>query len=157
APPTPAHIDSIQKQLPGGDGPVLPEVLNSLKKLAIDPDLTLSSSLVNALHELDWSLGLRHHALLTSPIWNSSAYLLFVHDLVGGADLVGGHYTGALESYRKENAIHSGTRPMPDMVVSPGAVEIPFWLDDLGAGGRTRPSVFRDEAGWILKLVGGEE
>lgn len=156
APPTPSHINQILQKI-GAEGPVLPEVLNSLRRLSLEPSLTLSSALTNALHELDWNLSLRHHAMLTSPIWNSPAFMLYVHDLLARADSVASHYNAALADYRAVHGIRSNMRPMPDLLISPGAVEIPFWLDDLTTGQRTRPSIFRDEQGWILKLLNGEE
>src|SRR5688572_22088497 len=109
------------------------------------------------MHELDWSLGLRHGALLASPIWISEAFLLFAHDLLAHADAVAGHYNAALAEYRRGHAIKSNTRPMPDLLTSDGAIEVPFWLDDLAEGKRIRPSAFRSDRGWILELVSGEQ
>ncbi len=158
APPSPAHINRIkEKAEKGSPASSLPSVLDSLRRLAIEPDNTLSSALANALHELDWSMGLRHHVLLASPIWSCPAYLLYVHDLLANADSVASDYNASLEEYRAAHGIRTRMRPMPDLLISPGAVEIPFWLDDLGTGQRSRPSIFRDEQGWILKLLNGEE
>jgi hypothetical protein len=154
ASPSPAHLKQIHVH---ADDSLLPHVLDSLRRLSMNPDQTLSSALANALHELDWSLGLRHHTLLTSPIWHSPSFLLYAHDLLARADSVAAHYNTALATYRADHSIRSTTRPMPNLLISPGAVEIPFWLDDLGTGQRSRPSVFRDDQGWILKLLNGEE
>jgi hypothetical protein len=71
--------------------------------------------------------------------------------------VVASHYNRALESYRNEHGITTQSRPMPNLLISDEAVEIPFWLDDLHTGKRTRPSVFRGDRGWILELVSGDE
>jgi hypothetical protein len=161
APPTPAHLDEISTKLRAAASgwsfePILPEVLASLRRLSLE-SLNLSSALTNATHELDWQLGLRHHALLASPIWSSDVFLVFVHDLLANADSVASHYNGALDAYRADHGIRSHMRPMPDLFVGDDSVEVPFWLDDLHTGRRTRPSVFRCDRGLILELVGGEE
>src|SRR5262249_22256669 len=111
----------------------------------------------NVTHELDWQLGLRHHLLLASPIWGSDPFLVFVHDLLARADSVAAHYNAALSAYRKANGMTSRSRPMPDLFVSDEAVEVPFWLDDLHGGTRSRPSVFKSDRGFMLELVNGEE
>jgi hypothetical protein len=131
-------------------------VLASLRRLTMET-LNLPIALTNALHELDWQLGLRHHALLASPIWSSEPYLLFTHDLLARADETATHYNNALDAYRIEKGIRSRTRPMPDLVTSDDAVETPFWLDDLHSQKRVRPSLFRSDRGWVLKLISGEE
>ncbi|HVT88300.1 MAG TPA: hypothetical protein VHD56_05575 [Tepidisphaeraceae bacterium] len=160
SPPSPAHIDqifSMLKDWPWDFKPVVGEVLASLRKSALERDVTLAAALANALHELDWGLGLRQHVLLASPIWGCEAFLLFVHDLVARPDAIAAHYNTALEQYRKAHGIASNMRPMPDLFASDESVEIPFWLDDLHGGKRIRPTVFRTDNGWMLKLPGGEE
>jgi hypothetical protein len=161
APPTPAHLDEISVKLRTAASqwsftPVLPDVLASLRRLSLE-SLNLSSALTNATHELDWQFGLRHHALLASPVWSSDVFLVFVHDLLAHADSVAAHYNAALDAYRADHGMRSRMRPMPDLFVGDDSVEIPFWLDDLHTGKRTRPSVFRSDRGWILELVGGEQ
>ena len=54
--------------------PLRAEFLASLRRLALEQP-KLSPALTNALHELDWSLGLRHHAMLASPLWQAEPYL----------------------------------------------------------------------------------
>src|SRR5262249_4807134 len=74
--PTPMHLAQIEEQV-GAIG-VIPDFLVSLRRLAIEAP-TLPPALTNAMHELDWSLGLRHHAYLASPIWSCSSFLTFAH------------------------------------------------------------------------------
>jgi len=84
--PTPAHVDEITSALNEGRAawdfePVAGEFLATLKRLAIERPL-LCSSLTNAIHQLDWKLGLRHHALLMSPVWHAEPYLVFAYHLL---------------------------------------------------------------------------
>src|SRR5262249_37432322 len=109
------------------------------------------------IHELDWSLGLRYHAMLASPIWASDPFLVFAYDMIANADSVASHYNTALDAYRKSSGMTSRMRPMPDLFAGDGAIEVPFWLDDLHTGRRTRPSVFKSDRGFILELLDGGE
>lgn len=159
--PTPAHVAEIQRQFDSAASgwqfsPVVGEVLGSLRRLSLEAQ-DLPSSLTNAMHELDWSLGLKYDVLLASPIWISDPFLLVAHDLLSRADEVAAHYNAALSEYRAVHGIANAMRPMPDLATSEGAVEVPFWLDDLQAGTRSRPSLFRSDRGWILELLSGEE
>jgi len=159
--PTPSHLAQIEQRLQNTSAqwdfkPELTELLLTLRRLALE-STNLPSALANAMHELDWQLGMRHHILLASPIWMSEAHLLLAHDLIARADVIAIQYNTALQSYRDEQGIHSHMRPMPDLLISEEAVEIPFWLDDLQSGKRSRPSVFRRDGGWMLQLIGGEE
>jgi hypothetical protein len=161
APPTPGHLSEIAAKLAAaskswGFEPMLPDVLTSLRRLSTEAR-DLPSALTNALHELDWQLGLRHHALLASPLWFSEPFLLFAHDLLANADQTATHYNNALSAYRIEAGIRSSTRPMPDLFISDEAIEAPLWLDDLHTHKRIRPSVFLTDRGWLLKLVSGDE
>jgi len=45
---------------------------------------------------------------------------------------------------------------MPDLHVTDTAVEIPFWLDDLADGKRTRAEVRRSSDTWVLAAKGSE-
>lgn len=163
APPSPSHLDDIAARLREaasqsgwGFEPLLPTFLASMKRLSME-SLNLSAALTNAMHELDWGLGLRHHALLASPIWTCEPFLVFVHDALTRADAMAAHYNTALEAYRKEHGVDSHMRPMPDLFAGDEAIEIPFWLDDLYAGTRTRPSVFRTDRGFVLELLDGAQ
>ena len=160
APPSPAHLDDIAARLAGASAewdfqPMLGTVLSSLRRLSLE-SLDLPAALANAMHELDWSLGLRQHVLLASPIWSSEPCVVLAYALLGHADGVAAHYNAALKAYRDEHGIHSRSRPMPDLFAGDDAVEVPFWLDNLHTGQRTRPSVFKDSRGWIMELAGGE-
>ena len=154
APPTPAHVDQIAAALTAAEAgwsfrPMLPTVLASLRRQSID-DVTLSSALTNAQHELDWDLGLRHRVLLASPLTASGPYLSFVHHVLARADRFAADYNAALADYRREAGIGSPTRPMPDLRAAAESVEVPFWFDDLAAGTRGRARVVSHDGGWAL-------
>jgi hypothetical protein len=161
APPSTGHLQHIRQALARASGawnfePLLGGIIESLGRQT-DASRTLTAAIANTTHELDWKLGLRHRSLLGSPIWTSEPFLLFAHDLVAQADSVASNYNAALDGYRDANGISSHMRPMPDLYVGDESIEIPFWLDDLHNGARTRPSVFRSGGGFVLKLTGGEE
>jgi hypothetical protein len=161
--PSPAHLDQITAALAEdratfGYEPMLPQVLLSLRRLAIDAP-KLPATLTNATHELDWSLGLRHHAMLLSPVLLGEPYLAFVHHVMARAVEFAMAYNGALADYRRATGTTSPSRPMPDLFVGENAVdsvEAPFWLDDLASGRRTRPNVFASGRGFVLELVSGD-
>jgi hypothetical protein len=159
--PSRAHLDHIQSRFDEARHdwdfqPMLPKVIDLLRRDGT-ASLSLSAGLTSAMHELDWSLGLRHHALLGSPLWNDEPFLLFAHDLVSNAESMASHYNAALDGYRDASGITSHMRPMPDLYVGDEAIEVPFWLDDLHAGRRTRPCVYKCDRGFVLKLTSGDE
>lgn len=161
AAPTPAHLAMLLDRFSTDSAnwsfePMLPEVLASLQRLSLE-EPNLSTALVNAMHELDWSLGLRHHAMLASPVWASPAFLVFAHHLLARAEEFAARYNGALADYRRQSGTKSTMRPMPDLFVGSQSTEAPFWLDDLSTGRRSRPSVFPTPAGFMLELVNGSE
>jgi hypothetical protein len=160
APPSAAHLDHLENRLNEASArwnfePMLRNVIESLRQPYEASNL--SAALTSATRQLDWKLGLRHKALLASPIWTAEPFLLFAHDLLSQADILASNYNAALDDYRKANGITSHMRPMPDLYVGDEAIEIPFWLDDLHGRARTRPSVFRSDRGFVLKLTSGEE
>lgn len=161
APPSPSHIQAMHRAVSAAAGewafrPVIFDLLDSLTRLSLEVQ-SLSSALCNATHELDWSLGLRHHAMLASPIWASPPFLLLAASIIARAGEFASHYNAALHEYRDEHGLDTNSRPMPDLFVHDQSVEIPFWLDELSTGRRTRPSAFRVGESFALQLVNGEE
>lgn len=160
--PSPAHLDEMTRSLRAASTewafePVAPQVIDSLRKLSPERP-RLSQALCNALHELDWSLGLRHHAMTASPMFQSPSFLLLAAAILADARRFADRYNAALHRFRADHAMKTTSRPMPDLFVSETAIELPFWLDDLAEGHRTRPSAFdRGDGQFILKLISGEE
>jgi hypothetical protein len=160
--PTPHYLKQLETEARDafsriGFEPLLFPFIDSLRRLSLEsPDLP--SALTNAQHQLDWSLGLRHGALLLSPILASAPFLALVHHVMSRPAEFAAAYNESLATYRDRTSTRDPMRPMPDLFVSGQSVEAPFWLDDLAAGSRTRPSVFRDAGDrWVLKLVNGAE
>lgn len=154
-PPTPAHLQEIQRQLMAAEEhwdfkAALDQVLDSLRRFTLEPT-NLSTALTNAEHQLDWDLGLRHHAMIVSPMLSSEPYLAFAHHLLCRADQFAADYNAALAEYRAEAGITSTMRPMPDLHIAPEIVEAPFWLDDLAGGLRSRAHVHRSGSCWALR------
>ncbi len=122
--------------------------------------LSLSAAITNGQHELDQSLGLKHEAMLASPLWESRGYLVFVHHLIARAGEFAAAYNAALRDYRRENRIRTASRPMPDLAAFADSVELPLWLDELATGGRTRPTAFACDTcdnGYVITLPNGDE
>ena len=153
--PTPAHVSQAQAALreAGVDWdfePMTGAFLETLKRLALEP-APLSTSLTNAIHQVGWTLGLRHHTLVTSPLWACEPYLVFAHHLLAQADTFAANYNTALADYRREQGIASPGRPMPDLQGDAERIESPFWLDDLTTGSRQRLWLERGPGGWMLR------
>jgi hypothetical protein len=145
ASPSPAHVQAIESALTTASSnwnfkPMLGEVLASLRRSAME-EAGLSAAITNAQHELDWQLGLRHHAMLVSPMLNSATYLAFVYHVLSHAGQFAADYNASLAEYRVEAGIKSVMRPMPDLRVGSDTIEVPFWLDDLEPGTRKRADV----------------
>jgi hypothetical protein len=156
--PSPAHIAGIRTALEHSRfqfEPMLGDFLLSLRRLAIEAP-NLPAALTNATHELSWSLGLRHHALLCGMMWGSSAYLAFTYHILANAVRFASDYNRALSDYRQEQKIRGSTRPMPDLPASGSAIELPFWMDQLSEGRRARASVQRWGDDLVLKTPTGE-
>jgi hypothetical protein len=154
APPTPSHIASLESELHAAErswdfrSPT-GEFLRSVRRLSLEAE-SLSPMLVNALHEIDWSLGLRHHAMLVSPMFLAEPYLLFVHHFMSRADSVASDYNASLADYRVEQSIKTPGRPMPDLRVSGEQIESPFWVDNLTTGDRVRATLQKTAGGFSL-------
>ena len=159
--PSPAHIAEVERAFARDAAtwdfrPLLPEFLSSLRRLAPETP-TLPAALTNATHELDWSLGLRHDAMLFSPVCRSETYLLFAHHVMSRADAFAADYNASLEEYRREHKVRTPGRPMPNLKVMAEDCEIPFWLDSLSFGMRIRASVTRRADRWALQTPDGAE
>ena len=97
------------------------------------------------------------NALLAGPVWESPPYLVFAHHLVARAGTFARQYNAALADYRRQKKVRTPTRPMPDLAVFDESAELPFWLDDLSSGGRTRPTAFARDGGFVLAAPHGDE
>jgi hypothetical protein len=154
AAPSPAHLASVARTFEDASRhwnfhPLVPQILSSLRRLALEsPSLPLA--LTNAMHELDWSLGLRHDAMLFSPLCRSEPYLLFAYHVLAGADAFAADYNAVLEEYRREHKVRTLGRPMPNLKVSTDECEVPFWLDSLATGSRVRASLAKRRDRWVL-------
>ena len=132
------------------------EYLPMPPKDASEPSATLPAALTTALRELDGQLGLRYEAKLFGPICSQEPYLLFVHHILSHADAFATDYNAAIEEYRRENHIRTPGRPIPMLKVDAQQIEVPFWLDDLGKGRRTRGMVLPTPGGFTLQSADGE-
>ncbi len=159
APPTPGHVQALEQVLMDAEAgwsfsPMLPQVLAEMRRLSMDR-ADVPSMIVNATHSLDWDLGLRQHAVLLTPLLETAGWGCFLLHVMANAESFCSHYNAALAAYRREAGITSPTRPMPDLAGDGAGIELPFWLDDLAEGRRSRPRLRRSGEGWQLRL--GEE
>ena len=86
----------------------------------------------------------------------SEPYLVFVHHVLSRADAFAADYNAALDEFRRENKIRAPGRPMPNLKCLPEGCEVPFWLDDVTSGTRSRAAVAREAGGFVLRLRNGE-
>ena len=158
ASPTPAHVTELQSSLSRAKSawdfePLAGDFLAALKPLAIDQP-SVCSALTNAIHQVDWALGLRHHALLISPTWFCSPYLILLHHVLARAGEFASRYNAALAAYRRDERITTPGRPMPDLHTDVDRVEAAFWLDNLAHQTRRRLFLNRSSGNW--RLEGGD-
>ena len=156
--PSPAYLQSLSATVAEASAgwrfaPMLGTFLDIMRRHSLEQP-TLPAALVNASHALDWSLGLRQHAMIVSPMLAAAPYLLFVHHVLARAEAFAVDYNAALQSFRVASGIHSPGRPMPDLRISTDSVEVPFWLDDLAAGARSRAAVTRRRSEMVLTSGG---
>jgi hypothetical protein len=154
--PTPAHVEMIEKELRRACAawafePAALDFLHILKRSTLEIP-RLAPLLISAMHELDWSLGLRPTSMAAAPLWESEGWLLCVHHLSARAGEFASDYNGVLHEYRSEKGISSPGRPWPDLRVSGEECELPFWLDSLESGHRLRASVKLRQRETILDL-----
>lgn len=159
-PPTPAHLAeadaAFAKAAANWDfKSLVPDFLHSLRPQALS-SAKLPSAITDALHQLDWDLGLRYDAMIVSPLCLSEPYLLFVHHVLSRAGEFAGDYNAALEQFRRENKIRTPGRPMPNLKCSPDSCEVPFWLDLLTDGTRSRATVSCAGGQYSLQTGEGE-
>jgi len=154
--PTPVHLWDLERTVlqagrSWGFSSLVGEFLSNLRPLLLEMP-NLSAALTNATHQLDWSLGLRHGALLASPLWDCEPYLAFVHHILARPDVFSSHYNSALATYRSAHKLRSEARPMPNLARTDDVCEVPFWLDDLSTGIRRRATVSSAGGKWALKV-----
>ncbi len=153
--PTPAYLAEVRQQFDTAAAtwttkPIADTFFDAMTKLGLDQDVPLSSAIVNATHAVDWSLGLRHHAMLASPMFVSEPFLTLAHHICANAGEFATAYNAALHEYRHENDIDDDGRPMPDLKQSDGACEVPLWLDDMSDGHRERATLIDVDGHWAI-------
>ncbi len=159
SPPTPRYLSDIVESVDEAAAgwsftPSTEPFLASLRRLSLE-SLNLSTALTNSVHSLEWDLGLRHHALVVSPIWQCEPYLIFLHHFLARASEVAQVYNRVLGDYRAKNGVRTTARPMPDLNASSDEIECPFWLDDLRQGTRTRAVVRCLKDQWTISPAAG--
>jgi hypothetical protein len=154
--PTPAHLADLRSEFDTEAAswsyqPIMDRFFDSMRKSTMEPT-PLSRAVMNSIHELDWSLGLRYHALTASGLWTSEPFLLYVHHILRSAGEFAAQYNRALAEYRERHGLKTSVRPMPDLRITEDSIELPFWLDDLANETRERAKI---EQG-ALHLKNGE-
>ncbi len=158
--PSPEHVVQLERTLEGAAEPwpfkpLVGEFLASMRRLSLESQ-SLDAAMVNAMHELDWKLGLRHHAMVVSPIFHSKPYLTLVYHVLARSRAFAGDYNASLAEYRTAEGITNPGRPMPDLQMSAEACEVPFWLDHLSSGVRQRAEVSCEAEGCVMRGDTGE-
>jgi len=155
--PTPGHLGELTAamKMAAKQWPFVPmalEFLGQMTRRSIDQP-ALSPAMTEAMQKLDWDLGLKHQSMIASPIFGSLPYLAVSYHLLARAGQFAEIYNRALAEYRIAHRVRTKARPMPDLQILANSIEVPFWLDDLSTGYRSRPHVIHDQQGW--KIVAG--
>lgn len=158
--PTPRHLQHLVERLDEAAAewsfrPAYAPFFETMRRLALE-SRGLASDVSNAIHAVDWDLGLRYHELVTSPLWTSEPYLAFVHHILARAGAFAADYNAALADYRARNGIKTTARPMPDLIVRDDEVESPFWLDNEADETRERCTVVKSGNGFALTSPKGD-
>lgn len=157
-PPTPSHLATIERDLAAakptfGYEPMLGEWIGNLRAVAFEEasGSDLAKAVAAASHRLDWSLGLDYSIQTLSPWLGSRPWLTFVYHVLSRAPQFAADYNASLADYRREQNIDSTSRPIPNLVVTEGQIEVPFWIDSLGdAPRRHRGAVERRDGKLFL-------
>lgn len=155
--PTPAHLNHLEENLrraaeswPFGPEMMIWAFIGSMRRQS--PEMAdLSHGLTNAMHQMDWDLGLKHHALVASPVWQSLPFLVLVYHVMARAQRFASDYNRSLKGFREKYRIDNPGRPMPDLKIQADRCESPFWLDDLSTGTRSRAFLFLRKDRWVLR------
>jgi hypothetical protein len=158
--PTPRHLNAVVRRFDEQSArwdftPGIEPFFDALRKSALG-EHGLAADMSNALHSVDWGLGLRYFELVVSPLWNSAQYLVLAHHMLATAGVFAGVYNEALDEFRRKHGIRTRARPMPDLKIGSEEIEAPFWLDDHNTGDRTRLMVRNDVTGSFIQCPGGE-
>ena len=156
--PTPKHLAELTAALKSAAEqwsfkPMALEFLAEMTRRSIDQP-GLSPGITEAMQKLDWELGLRHQSLIASPILEVFPIWRLRIICWRGRGNLAEIYNRALAEYRAAHGIHTAARPMPDLQILANSVEVPFWMDDLRTGYRSRPHVIHDQHGWKIIACG---
>lgn len=153
--PSASHIESLQAAVREDFGrfnfdPMLHRWLDAFAA----PAMNLSRAIGQANRDVDASLGLDNRTVFAADVWAGRAFATLAYHIAAHADRFAVDYNDALRAYRVATGGTDPNRPMPDLVTSDDAIELPLWLDDLENYTRSRPTVFREPDGqWTLQLV----
>lgn len=155
ASPSPGHLDFLERVIRETTSGLhfRPMLLTFLEQLRGSGERGLSRALTTASLRIDESLGLSRTNVIASDLWASEAFAAFAYHVAAHADRFADDYDAALDAYRAETGTSDPNRPMPNLLRTEESFELPFWLDDLASGVRTRPTVFRDDREWVLQPV----
>jgi hypothetical protein len=161
--PTPRYLDEVSAAIDQAAAqwhfvPSTGAFMQAMRRSSLDEEMNLSAAITNAMHALDWELGMRQQTLVTSPMWFSEPYLVVAYHLLAHAGQWADAYNAALAGFRADHGIRNPGRPMPDLRTDSDRCEAAFWLDDLSDGTRQRATVRRRRGTsmWSLSRGDGE-
>jgi hypothetical protein len=102
---------------------------------AADTAHNLAELVTAARRHYEADAGTDYLELPVTSMSQTDSFALFVAHLALDAPAFAAAYNGALADFRSRTATRSAAQPFPDLVVSPEAVELPFW--HLGDARRT--------------------
>ncbi|GIW78111.1 MAG: hypothetical protein KatS3mg104_3174 [Phycisphaerae bacterium] len=160
--PTPEYAARLKQDLETAAAnwsfqPVAYRFLDHLIRSCSIPGTMLTECLTRSTLETDQSLGLNYRFHILSELLYTDAYLALVYQIVSDIRAFATQYNRSLEEYRTQAGIRSSTRPMPDLSIAADEIELPFWLDELNTGQRSRARVTVSPAGSILVSPDGDK
>lgn len=132
-----------------GIEPVLSQVWPAAVARMQHPDGTCVP-LTAARAALERKVGPGNWELPVSRLCRTEPFLLFVHELARRHEELFVGYNTAVETYRREHRIRNNRHPVPNLVRTGSAFEIPFWYWRAGESARHR--VFAERIGSVIAL-----
>ncbi len=88
----------------------------------------LGQALARGRHQLERELGLQTLEVPLSTICGLPSFTTFLAEIVKRGDEFLDVYNGVLRDYRQANKMKSPSHPVPDLIRTKSACELPFWI-----------------------------
>lgn len=150
--PTPAHLRRMIDRFHEAAKewtftPTIEPFFEAMHQQSMQPH-QLPAALRQSCQALDRTLGLRHEAMILSPMLHSPGAIALTHHIAANIEQFAAVYNESLGAYRAEVGGTVPNWPMPDLRRTEDSIELPYWFDNVVTGDRSRATVVRDDAGY---------